>query len=599
MLQGDGRSPTTESHHKEETMTVMQRTTEPTATLHWEAPGPGFWRQDDSHDPNVVTRYFIEFITELASNPESWKGFRDYGLLVASLDFRPVNRYLYLRPRIAAAPEKPSSGSPPPVLLKLLFALHPELRYRKRRAALVFATKRWRQDRLRWQQDLGPRLRERLLALQQVDPTTLDDAALRAHLLAMRTALIEGSQLHAHLLPADMIPVGDWLWHTCAWTGATPAEAMGVLTGKAQGAVAPLTLLDHLAQVMRRTPAAQELLQERHLEAADCLERLRASDPAVAGALEAYLTDYGHRLVTGYDVCDLTLRELPQVLLRSLAAKVDGQATAQVGMEAEQVSAQLRSRVPASARAEYDARLSEACCAFGLQEDNVGITAYWPAGLMRRAILAAGERLVAHGRIEQPDHLVEALSGEIDALLGGPGTAPAGDELARRAQERRLLQAEHPPAALGEPEAPPPAGLLPPVLERVTQAMLCYLLSLDADPTKRAQATNETLSGLGVSRGTYTGRARVVRSATDFEKVQAGDILVALVTSSGYNVLLPLLGAIVTDRGGVLCHTAIVAREFGIPAVVGTGEATARIADGARIRVDGTNGTVAILAGDC
>lgn len=578
-------------------MTVTERTTGPTTTLHWQAPGPGFWRQDDSHFPRALTGYTIEAFTEIASNPETWKGFRDYGLLVASLDLRAVNRYAYLRPCIAAAPEKPSRGSPPPVLLKLLFALHPELRYRKRRAALVLATKRWRQDRLRWQQELGPRLREHLLALQQVDPTTLDDAALREHLHATRTAWIEGHQLHFLLLPADMIPVGDWLRHTCAWTGATPAEAMQALKGQAQGALAPLTLLDHLAEVVRRIPAARAMLQERHLEATDCVERLRASDPAVAGALDTYLTDYGDRLVTGYDLCDLTLRELPQVLLGSLAATVDGQTIAQLGTEAEEVAAQLRSRVPASARTEYDARLSEACFAFGLQEENVGMTMYWPGGLVRRAILAAGRRLVARGRTAQPEHLLEALSGEIDALLGGPGTAPANDDLAHRAQERRVLEAEHPPAALGEPEAPPPAGLLPPVLERVTQAMLCYLLSLDADPTKRAQSTNVTLSGLGVSRGTYTGRARVVQGAADFEKVEAGEILVAPVTSSGYNVLLPLLGAIVTDRGGVLCHTAIVAREFGIPAVVGTGEAMARIPDGARIRVDGTNGTVAILAG--
>ena len=578
-------------------MTVTQQITGPTTTLQWEAPGPGFWRLDDSHFPKAATGYFIEALIEIASI-ETFQGFRDYGLLVASLDARDVNRYVYMRPRIAAAPEKPSSGSPPPVLLKLLFALHPELRYRKRRAALVFATKRWRQDRVRWQQDLGPRLRERLLALQQVDPTTLDDAALRAHLHATRKAFIEGAQLHFHLLPVDMIPVGDWLRRTCAWTGVTPAEAMQVLKGKAQGAVAPLTLLDHLADVVRRTPAARELLHETHLEATDCVERLRATDPAVAHALDVYLTDYGDRLVTGYDICELTLRELPQVLLKSIAAKVDGQATAQVSTDAEEVAAQVRSRVPAFARTEYDALLAEACFAFGLQEDHIGMTEYWPAGLVRRAILAAGGRLAARGRIEQPDHLLDALSGEIDALLGGPGTAPARDELARRAEERRLLQGEHPPAGLGEPEAPPPAGLLPPVLERVTQAMLFYLMSLDADPTKRAQSTNETLTGLGVSRGTYTGRARVVRSATDFEKVEAGDILVAAVTSSGYNVLLPLLRAIVTDRGGVLCHTAIVAREFGIPAVVGTGEATARIPDGARIRVDGTNGTVAILAGD-
>jgi pyruvate,water dikinase len=492
-------------------MTVTHRTTGSTTTLQWEAPGPVFWRQDDSHVPGIATRYLIEFFTATFNNPETWKGFRDYGLLVTSLDVRFVNRFMYLHPRLACAPEKPSSGSPPPLLLKLLFALHPELRLRKRRAALALATKRWRQDRVRWQQELGPQLREHLLALQQVDPTTLDDVGLREHLHATRTTLIEGYQLHFQLSPVDAIPVGDWLLRTCAWTGATPAEAMQVLTGKARGAVAPLTLLDHLAEVVRRTPAAREILQETHLEATACVERLRASDPAVAHALNAYLTDYGDRLVTGLDVCDLTLRELPQVLLKSLAATVDGQATAHSSTEAKEVAAQLRSRVPAFARAEYDALLAEACFAFGLREDNVGITLYWPTGLVRRAILAAGGRLASRGRIERPEHLLEALCGEIDALLGGPETAPARGELARRAEERRLLQGEHPPAGLGELEAPPPAGLLPPLLERVTQAGLFYLMSLDADPTKRAQSTNETLTGLGVSRGTSTGRARVSR----------------------------------------------------------------------------------------
>ncbi len=92
-----------------------------------------------------------------------------------------------------------------------------------------------------------------------------------------------------------------------------------------------------------------------------------------------------------------------------------------------------------------------------------------------------------------------------------------------------------------------------------------------------------------------TRGARVVRAAADFEKIEPGDILVTRITSPGYNVLLPLLGAVVTDRGGALCHTAIVAREFGIPAVVGTEEATSRIPDGARIMVDGDRGVVEIL----
>jgi len=118
----------------------------------------------------------------------------------------------------------------------------------------------------------------------------------------------------------------------------------------------------------------------------------------------------------------------------------------------------------------------------------------------------------------------------------------------------------------------------------------------DADAAGRPQAMNDRLGGHGVSGGRYAGRARIVRSAADFEKIESGDVLVTRITSSGYNVLLPLLGAVVTDRGGALSHTAIVAREFGIPAVVGTEDATARIPDGVRIVVDGDQGVVEILA---
>jgi pyruvate,water dikinase len=74
-----------------------------------------------------------------------------------------------------------------------------------------------------------------------------------------------------------------------------------------------------------------------------------------------------------------------------------------------------------------------------------------------------------------------------------------------------------------------------------------------------------------------------------------GDVLVTESTSEAFNILLPLLGAIVTDAGGLLSHSAIVAREYGIPGVVGTREATDRIPDGARVRVDGTAGEVSVI----
>jgi len=108
--------------------------------------------------------------------------------------------------------------------------------------------------------------------------------------------------------------------------------------------------------------------------------------------------------------------------------------------------------------------------------------------------------------------------------------------------------------------------------------------------------TDTVLHGLSVNAGTYEGTARVVDSSADFGRIRQGDVLVTRNTSPYFNVVLPLLGAIVTDRGGQLSHAAIVAREYGIPGVVGTRDATSVIGDGDRVRVDGTTGEVHVLA---
>ncbi len=105
----------------------------------------------------------------------------------------------------------------------------------------------------------------------------------------------------------------------------------------------------------------------------------------------------------------------------------------------------------------------------------------------------------------------------------------------------------------------------------------------------------DLLRGLAASRGVYEGPARCVSGPAEFGRIVQGDVLVTQSTSEAFNILLPLLGGIVTDSGGLLSHAAIVAREYGIPGVVGTRDATSRIADGARVRVDGDAGEVAVL----
>ena len=134
---------------------------------------------------------------------------------------------------------------------------------------------------------------------------------------------------------------------------------------------------------------------------------------------------------------------------------------------------------------------------------------------------------------------------------------------------------------------------LPPAEARMMRAIGVALHSLFA--SSEAPHKGATLRGLAASRGVYEGPARRVSSPSEFDRIIKGDVLVTESTTEAFNILLPLLGGIVTDSGGLLSHSAIVAREYGIPGVVGTRTATWRIADGARVRVDGNKGEVTVL----
>ncbi|MEJ2376969.1 MAG: PEP-utilizing enzyme [Pseudolabrys sp.] len=113
--------------------------------------------------------------------------------------------------------------------------------------------------------------------------------------------------------------------------------------------------------------------------------------------------------------------------------------------------------------------------------------------------------------------------------------------------------------------------------------------------SSQAQNEDTVLYGIAASKGVYEGPARRVSGPSEFDWIVKGDVLVTESTSEAFNILLPLLGAVVTDNGGLLSHAAIISREYGIPGVVGTREATERIADGVRIRVDGDAGEVTVL----
>jgi pyruvate,water dikinase len=180
------------------------------------------------------------------------------------------------------------------------------------------------------------------------------------------------------------------------------------------------------------------------------------------------------------------------------------------------------------------------------------------------------------------------------ALLRG-ADEPSADELAERRAFRLAHDAKEAPRLLGDkpPRLPDPATLTP-ASARMSRASGIASAEMFAVSTEEHEA--HELRGLAASAGVYEGPARRVAGPADFDRIQQGDVLVTESTTEAFNILLPLLGAIVTDSGGLLSHSAIVAREYGIPGVVGTRDATQRIADGTMVHVDGGTGRVRVPA---
>jgi phosphoenolpyruvate synthase/pyruvate phosphate dikinase len=127
-------------------------------------------------------------------------------------------------------------------------------------------------------------------------------------------------------------------------------------------------------------------------------------------------------------------------------------------------------------------------------------------------------------------------------------------------------------------------------------ALLWYIDRIfEAAPSSRAQqAGARVLGGIAAAPGRHTGPVRVVMDESEFGKLRPGDVLVCPITSPVWSVLFPSIGALVTDTGGLLSHPAIIAREYRVPAVVATGNATALLHDGQLVTVDGGAGRIEV-----
>jgi phosphohistidine swiveling domain-containing protein len=536
--------------------------------LRLDPPGPGAWELDPVHFPRPVTQYWAE------THPEPFRrGFseftRYYGILLDHLEYRYVAGFPYKTAVPVAGDDIPQ---------------------RIQRAEEVFAWKVWREQLREWDETFKPASIQTHRELQSIDPDSLSDEELVSHLARCQEHHSEMIYQHMRFTGATMLPTGDFLAHVGEWTGASAAELLGLMRGAAPVSAGASGELEQLIAAIRGEPSARAVLDSDGDPPAT-LQSLRSLDNEAGAAAGAYLDLVGYRLLDGFDISEPYALELPDVLLRAIRAAVEGKApdTSNIQEQTEDI----RSRVPEQHRAQFDELLEEARLTYRIRDERGVFSDIWASGIVRRVALAGGRRLAERGRIQASEHFIEAGREEMSALLTG-SDGPSANDLAERFEYRTSHSSKDAPQLLGDPPSPPPdPSGLPPAAARVMRAIGVTIGAVFG--SHEAPQEERLLRGLAASPGVYEGPARRVSGPAEFDRIVKGDVLVTESTSEAFNILLPLLGALVTDSGGLLSHSAIVAREYGIPGVVGTREATQRIADGVAVRVDGNAGEVTVI----
>lgn len=551
------------------------------AHLDFPVPGPGLWSTDGLHGYRPATA--IGGANKFSMAQGFAISARRYGSLLESVKQASIHRFGYMQMRqLIQRPEGPDS------LAKSRFdaeiSANPEIMARFAAAEETLVTKRWRADVDFWDNTSRPWLLGRTLELTDLDPSVMDNSGLLLHLRESIYQMGQASQHHHILNMSNGTPRGLFMLSAVDWTGLPSHELEPVFVGSSPISAGDEPELRDLVQAIHADQGAADLVAADD-NAAERLAALKARAGAVGVCARAFVRMTGMRTIFGWEVMNPYVLEQPELLIGKIRHGMAG-TYAQLD---QQKLASIRDRVPDANRNEFDELLAEAR-RYSRIRDERDIYCNMPVGgIIRRAVLEIGGRLQAKGLIENIEFATEASSEELHSLLTD-GSGPSNNELRDRYEYRHTYSIEDVPATLGTPnQVPVDPDWLPPAAR-----VYARMAALQAEGIATTEPEGETLKGRAASPGTYTGRARVINNASELDLVEEGDVLITTATNPAFNIVLPKVGAIVTQYGGLLSHAAIVAREFGLPAVVGCQELITRIEDGAEVTVDGDTGSVTV-----
>jgi pyruvate,water dikinase len=539
----------------------------------------GSWQKDASHFAEPLSPFTVS-----AMLPSADEFFDDaiatWGLLPDRMQFKVIGH----EPYIHIEPDDGGRNPPPWWLLGLAVRLVPSMRRKLRAAALAVGAGKLESVPAEWASNHRPRLRRQIEQHAAVGLLALDDAALFLHLEDLKTFYARCLQLHFTLFIPHTVGLYELAVACEELLGWDLQKTIGLLQGLSNTSTASIDELAALARRAGQRKATRELLEAR---TPDILQRLDDIDPPVAKELRQYLQFWGLRPIGSEAGCP-TVADQPQLVANLIADLLNEDGHGDRSAARLALVEEARTQLTGSARERFDTALAYAERVYPLREDNVLLTDQLPTGLLRRVALEAGRRLVSLGLLKRAEEAVMLTAEELHEALRT--RRDVRRIVLRRKAEHAWVRANPGPMTYGPVpgKAPDLRGL--PVPARRINAAIMWMMEHELTPPPRGNGNS--IAGLGVSSGVYCGRVRVIRTADQLHTLRAGEVLVCPTTSAAWTMVFRRAGAIVADTGSLLSHTAIVAREFALPAVVAASNATSSLRDGEEVTVDGTRGVV-------
>lgn len=442
----------------------------------------------------------------------------------------------------------------------------------------------------RWENQWKPALIEKNYQLKTAEYDNLSNDQLIAKLEELTDYMRHMWWIHGHINFVLLSSAAFCDLYDAVVKPTDPTEAYQALQGWHTRSVDASRGLWELSRIAKNSPVLSELFANSDPKQVNAKLDETEAGRSFRAKLDDYLQEYGWRSDAVYDLGDIPWREDPSIPLSSVASFInlsedqDPEVLYQRGVK-------LREELLAKARgmladdpdklAQFNELYEAAKYSFPITEDHAFYIDQLGVGVLRRFVTAVGHRLVAEGVIDEVEDVHMLYKSElIDTLKNG------GDRRALVAERRASMTAAAAADAPGALGAPPPP---PEVPDPFMDALVVRLLGVtppDENPDPLV------LKGVAGSPGKYTGTARVVRSLSEAGDLDDGEVMVCEMTLPPWTPMFSIAGAVVSDVGGVLSHCAIVAREFDIPAVVGSVVGTTTIKTGQRVTVDGSKGVV-------